>query len=173
MTVISLGIDPGTANPASALLRRNNGGAWEVLRLPVLHSLEELNDELLAILNGPREIRPTVVSFESVAWSLHAKAGESGHGSGRILESVGAVRMFAKVLGLVPMEFTPASWRKDATGSGNSTKEQARSIVQRRVTGWPKGKIGLNRSDAACIALAGGFHAYRQLEIRSLMGGAR
>ncbi len=170
MTLVVYGCDPGTSNPGSALLRRAESG-WEILRLPVLSSLEDLLAEFLFIAQSP-ELHPSVVSFESVAWSLHAKNSDKGHGSGRILESVGAVRLFAKLLGVEPKEITPAEWRKKVTGSGRATKEQARVAVQRRVSGWPPGKIGLNRSDAACIALAGGAGAALQQSIANHMRGA-
>ena len=170
MTLVVYGHDPGTKNPGSALLRRA-GNVWEVLRVPVLSSLDDLLGELHFILQSP-ELRPSVVSVESVAWSLHAANTGKGHGSGRILESVGAVRLFAKLLGVPVTEFAPVQWRKKVTGSGKATKEQARAIVERTVANLPPRKLGLNRSDAICIALAGGKHAAFQQNIANLMRGA-
>lgn len=147
--MISVGIDPGTTNPGCATIRRISG-RWCVQRLPVLHSLEELADELAAILQGPR---PNVFAVEGVAWANHAT--RQGNGSGRILEAVGMVRLAAQITGAQLHVLAPQTWRKRATGSGNVTKQQVREFMRVRLSGWPTGPVSLNRSDAAGIAMAG------------------
>jgi Holliday junction resolvasome RuvABC endonuclease subunit len=158
--MIVVGVDPGTANPGAALLRSNQSARWrvELVELPILKSL----DDLLAWLeivgdscNSGTERR--VVAIESVAWSLGVK--EQGHGSGRILESVGAAKMLAKMIGAQVVEVAPITWRKCVTGNGRSTKEQARAVMARNLLGWPNGVVGLNRSDAVAIAIAGAMCA--------------
>lgn len=154
--MIVLGLDPGTSGIGLATLSRT-GQQWTILRLPVLHSLDELVQELAAIHHSGLEVG--VCCVETVAWSLHAK--DQGHGSGRILESVGALRAFAGIHRIPIVEVAPATWRKLATGSGRSTKEQCRAALARRVQGWPKGTIGLNRSDAVAIAMCAGLSSDR------------
>ncbi len=172
MSLIAYGCDPGTSSPGSALIRRV-GSAWEILRLPVLSSLDDLLAELREILLLPKELRPTVVGYESVAWSLHAKNTGKGHGSGRILEAVGAVRLFASVLDVPAVELAPVTWRRQSVGSPRATKEQVRTALKRRVTGWPAREVSLNRSDAIAIAIAGGSAAAGQLAIQSMLRGAK
>lgn len=152
-----IGIDPGTSNPGLAWVSGNALG-FELVELPVLHSLEELIKTLgdwADSMNSSTARR--MVAVESVAWGLHS--GESGHGSGRILEAVGAARMFAEIVDARLVTIAPSTWRKAVTGSGKTTKEQAREVLRRRVKGWPKGVVGLNRSDAVAIAIAGGMRA--------------
>lgn len=150
-----IGIDPGISNPGLAWIRGNALG-FELVELPVLHSLEELIKTLGDWTNSMNNSTARrVVAVESVAWGLHS--GESGHGSGRILEAVGAARMFAEIVDARLATVAPSTWRKVVTGSGKATKEQVREVLARRVKGWPKGIVGLNRSDAAAIAVAGGM----------------
>lgn len=154
-----IGIDPGTSNPGLAWIRGNALG-FELVELPVLHSLEELIKTLgewADSMNNSTARRMRMVAVESVAWGLHS--GESGHGSGRILEAVGAARMFAEFVNARLVTIAPSTWRKAVTGSGKATKEQVRDVLARRVKGWPKGTVGLNRSDAVAIAVTGGMRA--------------
>lgn len=159
--MIALGIDPGTSNPGLALIERK-GSSWFILRLPVLGSLDALNAELSSIARS--DALPSVVAFEDVAFSLHAKdpSIRRGQGSGRILEAVGAARLFASMIGIEPVGVSPITWRKLAAGSGRASKEQARAIAQRRVQGWPARQVSTNRSDAVCIALAGAIMTMAQ-----------
>ena len=153
----AIGIDPGTSSPGLSWVRMV-GSSIELVELPVIHSLEELVTTLAEwadSLNTSPNHR--VVAVESVAWSLHASA--SGNGSGRILESVGAARMFAEFASARFFTIAPATWRKAVTGSGKATKEQTREMLKRRVIGWPSGAVGLGRSDATAIAIAGGMRA--------------
>ncbi len=149
---VSLGGDPGSSHPGLAVTQWT-GLKWHILRLPVLHSLDDLADELSEIHHAGLHI--DVVCYESVAWSLHAKA--QGYGSGQILDAVGQLRLFAKVHRIPFIGVTGATWRKNATGSVHASKEDVRTALQRRVHGWPKGLIGLNRSDAVAISLCGGM----------------
>lgn len=158
--MIVIGIDPGTSNVAACALRRNMNARWgfELAELPVLHSLDDLAKWLRDcglpwLVNS--ELGKRVVAVESVAWSAHAGEGH-GHGSGRILESVGMARMFAAMVHAQLVEVAPATWRKSIAGSGRATKEQVRTVLSKTVNGWPKGVVGLNRSDAMAIAITGG-----------------
>lgn len=150
MSFHAFGIDPGTSNPGLAWVTINSGHL-ELVELPVLRSLDELVKTLAAWAKVPKP--RSSVAVESVAWGLHS--GRSGNGSGRILESVGAARMFAEIIGAQYVTVAPSTWRKTVTGSGKKTKEQVRQELSKRVTGWPAGKVGLNRSDAVAIAIAG------------------
>lgn len=143
--MIILGLDPGTANPGLAIVERDRVG-WRLVNNPVLHGLDELNDALANLGHVD------CCSIESVAWSLHAK--RQGYGSGRILESVGAVRAFAMQRRIPCVTVDPKSWRKHVTGSGRATKEQAREALRRFVRGMPK-RLSTNRSDAIAVAIAG------------------
>lgn len=151
-----LGLDPGTANPGLALIERH-AQRWTILRLPVLRSLDELLDELATIHHGGLDVHTCCV--ESVAWSVHA--GAQGNGSGRILESVGALRVFARLRRVPVVEVGAQQWRKVVTGSAKATKEQCRAALTLRVGGWPPGRVSTNRSDAVAIALAGASMAGR------------
>lgn len=145
-----LGLDPGTSNPALATLNRNSNG-WHILRLPVLKSLDGLLSELAAIHHSGLQVG--VCCVEKVAWALHSKT--QGHGSGRILESVGALRAFAAIHRIPLVEVAPSQWRKAIAGSAKATKEQVRTLLSKRVQGWPQRQPSLNRSDAVAVAISG------------------
>lgn len=154
--MICLGLDPGTSNPGLAVVERS-ARSWHLLHLPVLHSFDELLAEL-ALVGQRWDIR--CASFEEVAWSVQGKhqggAVHQNASSGGVLMAVGAVRLFAAFRRIPCIGVHPNSWRKAITGSGKATKEQARLAVRQQIaTGWPNGTVGLNRSDACCVAIAG------------------
>lgn len=149
---VSVGLDPGTKNPALCTARYERQ-RWNILRLPVLHSLDELNEELVAIHESGLEV--DVCCYEAVAWSLHGDGVKHGHGSGRILEAVGALKLFAQLKRIPAKGVAPQTWRVRAAGSAKATKEQVRKVLKLRVTGWPPGPVSLNRSDAVAITICG------------------
>ncbi len=155
MSAFALGIDPGVSNPGLALLERV-GPRWGIVRLPVLHSLDDLAAELTCIRDAGHRIATVVV--EDVSFSLHSKDPniKRGGGSGRIVEAVGMARLFAKMQDAALMELAPTTWRKRACGNGRATKAQVRTFLKHRVDGWPPGVVGLNRSDAIALAISGG-----------------
>lgn len=67
MSFISLGLDPGSSRPGLALVDRSSPREWAILRLPVLHSLDELAEELATIHH--LGIQVDVCCVEDVAWS--------------------------------------------------------------------------------------------------------
>lgn len=164
--MIVLGLDPGTTNPGLALLRLNARG-WSVLRLPAINTQEKLWEELGVIIKLPPSQRPQIIGFESVAWTLHVGADREnkvkhGHGSGRILESVGALRLVAATMGVSPTEVHPNTWRRRIAGYHRASKEQVREILQRTVKDWPTRAVSTNRSDAAAVAItAASMHGFR------------
>jgi Holliday junction resolvasome RuvABC endonuclease subunit len=151
-------MDPGVSNPGLAVVERSPRG-WNLLHLPVLKCLDDLFDEL-------SEVRKrwdiNCVSYESVAWSTqgHLKNAKTKvHQNAKsqlILLSVGAVQFFAREQRVPCIEVEGKRWRKAITGNGRASKEDARDMIKRQIlAGWPKREVGLNRSDAACIAVAG------------------
>lgn len=172
MSFISLGLDPGSSRPGLALVDRSSLREWAILRLPVLHSLDELAEELATIHH--LGIQVDVCCVEDVAWSLHAKDPEirRGGGSGLIIDAVGQVRLFAAIRRIPFLTVTAAQWRKVVTGTSRATKEQVRDVLQRRVCGWPRAKVSLNSSDAVAIAMCGGM-TKAQLELLGAQRAAK
>jgi hypothetical protein len=152
---VVLSLDPGFSSPALAL-QAKEGQRWSILRLPVLHSLDDLAAELAEIHHSG--IHVDVCAYEEVDWSLHTKDPEvkRGNGSGLILDSVGQARLFAKIRRIPFVGVTGQTWRRAMTGRSTASKEECRTAAMTRVLGWPKGRIGLNRSDAVCIGVAAG-----------------
>lgn len=145
------GIDPGVTSPGLAVLRRERG-RWVYVDSPVLHSLEELADHM------QRAPWVKLVACESVTSSVHWAGKTQGFGSARILEAVGMARYLAVQVQCPFVEVHPMAWRKSVTGSGKATKAQCRRALGALVVGWPKG-AGLNRCDAACVAIAGAMRS--------------
>lgn len=149
--MLILGLDPGTARPAVALVARDARG-WHLMESPVLKSLDDLYSWLATA--------PDVecVACESVSWQFTSGARQRGtkhgFGSADILRAVGAAQLFAKQRRVPFVELPPQTWRKRVSGSGKATKEQVREWVRRVVRGVPE-RFGLDRSDALAIALAG------------------
>lgn len=159
--MILLGLDPGTRNPGLALLRRKPriGGhpvgvfRYELLRSPVLNSLEDLYAELAFIHANP-ELHPSIVGIEGVAWANHVK--KQGFGSGKILTSVGAVELFAVLVGAVRHHVQPQAWRR-AVGVPTSGKVDAavKRVASALIEGW-KPASSSHRTEAALIGVVAG-----------------
>ena len=148
MTFRVLGCDPGVTNPGAAVLERDAQG-WRLVESPTLRSLEQFFGYLVQI--GRVELR--CVCVEDLTW-LGAVRANDGHGSAQIVRVVGAAQLFAAQRRIPFVEVRPQAWRKRIAGSGRATKEQVRKALRRLVSGVPE-RFGLNRSDAAAIALAG------------------
>ena len=144
--MICLGLDPGTSNPGLCIIVRMSDG-WHLCHRPVLHSLEDLEYELAHLGHVD------CCAYEDVAWALHRK--RQGCGSGRILESVGIIKMFAAMRRIPCVQVAPNQWRKRVAGTAKASKRQVREVLSRTVHGWPKRQMSLNRSDAIAIAIAG------------------
>lgn len=153
MSVV-LGLDPGSANPGLAAIVKC-GSKWHVEHLPVLKSLDALA-HALEELESAYGSKITICAYESIAWSGWRK--KQGHGSGRIVESIGMLRLTASRVGAKLVEVWPNQWRKTIAGSAKATKKQVRQVLYQRVTGVPTG-CGLNRSDAIAIAITGAIGA--------------
>lgn len=151
MTFYSLGIDPGTTHVAAARLKRDSSG-WSLVDSPVLNSLDDLLDYLVATSRDELHC----VCVEDISWLGAAKGGGHGHGSTEIVRAVGAAQLFARQLRVPFVEVRPQTWRKRVSGSGRATKEQVREWVRRVVRGVPE-RFGLDRSDAVAIALSAGM----------------
>lgn len=145
-------MDPGTSNIGMAIVTRS-GRRWKLLHSPVLHSLSDLGDALLAA--GQQGYQIATIGVERVAWAHIGAAGKiGGHGSSEIARSVGMAELFAKIVDARFIEIAPISWRKRITGSGKSTKEDARRVLRLICDDIPK-VFGTNRSDATALAISG------------------
>ena len=152
-----LGVDPGTSSPAASLVERRPVG-WHLLSSPVLHSLDDLVDHLCELYH-----RADVhcVCCEDVSWTGAAGAIEAYRATD-IKLAVGAAMQFAKLKRVPFVPVRPQTWHKNFGVKGAKAKERAREMLRRRCTGIPK-VFGLNRSDAACIAIAGAGAMGRQM----------
>jgi Holliday junction resolvasome RuvABC endonuclease subunit len=149
VSFVILGADPGVSNPALALVERLGVG-WRFIASPVLHS----DDEAIAwICDQPlQSMGLRCIAVEDIRWSFAAEG--HGRGSGDLPELVGALRLLARQLRIPIVRVRPQTWRSAVGGSAKATKQQVREWVRRQVSGLPA-TLGLNRSDAIAIAIAG------------------
>jgi Holliday junction resolvasome RuvABC endonuclease subunit len=112
--------------------------------------------ELYAVMNSVHEF--DLIAVEKIDHVVMTKT--HGYGSMKLLECVGAAKMFALMHRVPLVQIAPNTWRKAVTGSGKATKEQCRQVLRRTVVGFPK-EAGLDRSDACAIAIAGAMGAGR------------
>ena len=149
MTFRCLGIDPGTTSVAAAIVARDAAG-WRFVDSPTLSSLDGLMSYLVDISRDELHC----VCVEDLTWIGATRRHRQECGSVEILRSVGAAQLFAKQLRIPFVEVRPQSWRKRIVGSGKATKQQVRTALMRIVSGMPE-RMGLNRSDAVAVAVAG------------------
>lgn len=142
--MICLGIDPGVTNIGMALMERRVNG-WRILDLPPTLNLCQAFDYLCL----------SSLQLNMIAYERQFAQAKHGHGSMMLRDIIGAARYVARSKKIPCIEVSPQTWRKAISGSGKSTKEQCRDWLKRRVLNFPTGIVGLNRSDAICIAITG------------------
>lgn len=160
--ILHLGIDPGTSNFALNVVARDLQ-RWRLVHMPVLNSLDELAEWLRCFAlslgsNGSNEAHTVwSVTAEKVSFAHRNDATEKVYNrdkAAEILRSVGMAQLFAKMVGARFIELADNTWKKRIAGNGRATKEEARKALRVICSGVPK-VFGLNRSDAACLAIAG------------------
>jgi len=149
-TVI-LGIDPGTANPGVAVVKRDVAGKWFLLHSPILKSEDEFLKEIATI---QRQFVLQGIACEAVG---NAGAFKDVKQTGAAARIVGA-EWIAKFLGIqlrVPCTLVaPSTWRLALTGSGKSTKKDVHRVIRLMVDGVPP-LCSEHRLEAMAIAIAG------------------
>lgn len=155
--MIVLGVDPELSNPGVALIERDRHG-WRFIESPVLHSLEELLRFLVSIGNDDVHC----VCVEDLTWIDAVDHSDRVHSNAQIIRCVGAAQLFALQRRIPCVEVRPQTWKKRIAGSSKAKKEQVRTVLSKIVRGMPE-RIGLNRSDAIGIGVAGAMESGKKV----------
>jgi crossover junction endodeoxyribonuclease RuvC len=165
MSVLVLGIDPGTATTGYGLVKHE--GIHEiVLRYGVIKTspnmdmanrLVKINREYLDLLD---EFQPDVVAIEELFHHKNAKTVIS------VAQSRGVLLMTAAAREIEIVEYTPLQVKQAVTGYGSADKKQVQTMVQ-KILALDYIPQPDDAADALAIAICH-LHSYR---LRNLSKG--
>jgi crossover junction endodeoxyribonuclease RuvC len=165
MSVLVLGIDPGTATTGYGLVK-HEGIHKIVLRYGVIKTspnmdmanrLVKINREYLDLLD---EFQPDVVAIEELFHHKNAKTVIS------VAQSRGVLLMTAAAREIEIVEYTPLQVKQAVTGYGSADKKQVQTMVQ-KILALDYIPQPDDAADALAIAICH-LHSYR---LRNLSKG--
>ncbi len=151
MTMIILGIDPGSYTTGYAFLEKDGNGPVRVLEYGTVSAPKKdaFEDRLVRIVcdleNLVELYRPTVFSMESAFFAKNVH-------SAMILGHVrGALLVMCHRRGMEFFEYSPRSVKQAVTGDGAASKEKVAYMVTARLE-IEKENVKLDATDALAIA---------------------
>ncbi len=151
MTMIILGIDPGSYTTGYAFLEKDGNSPIRVLEYGTVSASKKdsFEDRLVKIVGDLENLvelyKPTVFSMESAFFAKNVH-------SAMILGHVrGAILVMCHRRGMEFFEYSPRSVKQAVTGDGSASKEKVACMVTARLE-IEKERVKLDATDALAIA---------------------
>lgn len=151
MSMVILGIDPGTVSIGYALLQTKDGlklldaGLIKISSDGRTDRLKELHKELNLLV---RRWRPEAVAIEKIFFAKNAKTAIE------VSEARGAILLTTLLAGLMVFEYTPLEIKMAVTGDGRADKNQIKKMVGLTLVGTELPGARDDVFDAIAVSLA-------------------